>query len=188
MPIDNRPLNAFKYKAFSPKAPQHETHVSAVRRQAQANARFSRPDEVSWRPQGALGAARQGPRAPYALISAAAPRGIRRFRLTGRGAFEALFRQGRRRDGEYLQLIAVPAARPPGRVGFVIGKRALPLAVDRNRVRRMLRETLRGARPAIEGYDVIFRLKRGCPRAEFARVVAEATQLVVTLVAGGSLR
>jgi ribonuclease P protein component len=96
--------------------------------------------------------------------------------------FESLFRQGRRRDGDFLQLIAVPAARVPGRVGFVIGKKALPLAVDRNRVRRMLREAMSKARPAAEAYDVIVRLKRSCPRAEFRRVAAEASRLLQALV------
>ncbi len=76
----------------------------------------------------------------------------------------------------------MPAARVPGRVGFVIGKKALPLAVDRNRVRRMLRESMVKARPAAEAYDVILRLKRGCVRAEFRRVAAEASQLLGALV------
>lgn len=50
----------------------------------------------------------------------------------------------------------------------------------------MLREVVRNARPAIESYDVILRLKRGVPRAEFARIAAEATQLVASLVGGTS--
>jgi ribonuclease P protein component len=182
MAIDKSTLNAFKYKAFSSKVAHYETHVPTLSRQAQANARLPRSDEVRRRPQSALGAARQGSRAPYALIRAAAPRGIRRFRLTGTGAFEALFRHGRRRDGEYVQLLAVPAARSPGRAGLVIAKKALPLAVDRNRVRRLLRESIRAARPAVESYDVILRLKHGCLRAEFRRVAAEASRLLAALV------
>ena len=51
-------------------------------------------------------------------------------------------------------MICVAAARDWGRIGIVIGKKALPLAVDRNRVRRMLRVCLRDARPAIDGYDL----------------------------------
>ena len=63
----------------------------------------------------------------------------------------------------------MPAQRACGRVGYVIGRRALPRAVDRNRVRRMLRETLRGERPGVERFDLILRLKRGALRAELAR-------------------
>jgi len=85
-------------------------------------------------------------------------------------------------------LLAAPAARIPGRVGLVVGKKALPLAVDRNRVRRMLRESLRQARPALEAYDVILRLKRGCPRTEYACVAADAAALIASLVGKGNAR
>ncbi len=52
----------------------------------------------------------------------------------------------------------------------------------------MLREALRDARPAIEAYDVIVRLKRGCPRSEYARVAADATALIASLVGEGCAR
>ena len=108
-------------------------------------------------------------------------RGSRRYRLTGAGAFEQVFRTGVRREGEFLQLVSVAAAREWGRVGFVIGRRSLPLAVDRNRVRRMLRATLHDARAALAGHDVIVRLKRRPSRAEFPMIAAEAARLLATL-------
>ena len=85
-------------------------------------------------------------------------------------------------------MIAMPAQRACGRVGFVIGRRALPRAVDRNRVRRMLRETLRGARPAVLRFDVILRLKRSALRNEIARVRAEALRCLAALVGPGAQR
>jgi len=78
--------------------------------------------------------------------------------------------------------VAVPAQANPGRVGYVIGKKALRHAVDRNRVRRVLREALRRARPGIEVFDVIVRLKRGCTRLEVPAVAAEAARLLEALV------
>jgi len=107
--------------------------------------------------------------------------GSRRYRLTGTGAFEAVFRAGRRREGAFLQMICVAAARECGRTGIVIGKKALPLAVDRNRVRRMLRVCLREARPAIEGYDLVVRLKKGAARTEFHAIATEAAQLLAAI-------
>jgi ribonuclease P protein component len=115
-------------------------------------------------------------------------RGTRRFRLSGTGAFERVFRSGRRREGEFLQLVSTVAERACGRVGFVIGRKALPLAVDRNRVRRMLRGALRDARPAIDRFDLIVRLKRGAPRAEFPRILREATALLVAVASDKSTR
>ena len=87
-----------------------------------------------------------------------------------------------------MQLLSARAAHRPGRLGLVVPKKALPLAVDRNRVRRMLREALRAARPAILDYDVILRLKRACPRTEFRRVAADASRLVAALLAGSVVR
>ena len=82
-----------------------------------------------------------------------------------------------------MQLLAARATHRPGRLGLVVPKKALPLAVDRNRVRRMLREATRAARPAILEYDVILRLTCACPRAEFRRVAADAARLLSALVA-----
>jgi ribonuclease P protein component len=102
----------------------------------------------------------------------------RRSPLTGAGAFEAVFRNGRRRDGDYVQLVSMPAGQDRGRTGFVISRKALRLAVDRNRVRRMLRALLREAQPAIDGHDLIVRLKHGAPRADFPLIVADAARLL----------
>jgi ribonuclease P protein component len=107
----------------------------------------------------------------------------RRTRLSGAGAFEAVFRNGRRRDGDYLQLVTMAAAREHGRRGFVISRKALPLAVDRNRMRRLLRVALGKAPAAIDAYDMIVRLKRGARREEFPLIVAEAEQLLAGLAA-----
>jgi ribonuclease P protein component len=105
----------------------------------------------------------------------------RRRRLTGPRAFESVFRSGQRCEGQYLQLVSTAAAQPVGRVGFVIGRKALPRAVDRNRVRRMLRVVLRDARPVLDRLDVIVRVKRAVPRRDFPLVVLEATRMLAKL-------
>jgi len=105
----------------------------------------------------------------------------RRHRLTGRGAFETVFRQGRRSDGEYLQLVSTSAASGCGRSGLVIGRKQLPRAVDRNRIRRMLRVALVRARPCIGAHDVVVRLKRAAPRDAFRAIVAEAERMLEAL-------
>jgi ribonuclease P protein component len=80
-------------------------------------------------------------------------------------------------------LVAAPAERSPGRIGYVIGAKAIPRAVDRNRLRRRLRETLRAARPAIEIYDVIVRVKRAVQKNEISAAAAEGSALVEKLLA-----
>lgn len=83
-------------------------------------------------------------------------------------------------EGAYLQLIVAPAA-GIGRTGFVIGRKTLARAVDRNRIRRKLREVLRARRTALRGYDIIVRVKRAANRTEQDAATAEACRLLETL-------
>ena len=116
------------------------------------------------------------PRAPARLT------GPRAHRLTGQGAFEAVFRTGRRVEGLYLTLVVAPSAVPGGRTGYVIGRKVSVRAVDRNRLRRKLREVVRALRPALPALDVIVRVKRGRSRAEQDAATAEAARLLGALV------
>ena len=97
-----------------------------------------------------------------------------------------MFQSGQRLDGRFLQLVAAPAAASPGRVGYVIGRKAIPRAVDRNRLRRRLRETLRTARPAIEAYDLIVRVKRAVAPTEIVAAADEGKNLLHALLDAGS--
>ena len=72
-----------------------------------------------------------------------------------------------------------------GFAGIVLGRKALPLAVDRNRVRRLLRVRLEAARPAIERYDLVLRLKKRAARAEIPLIAAEAERLLAAIVTTG---
>lgn len=63
----------------------------------------------------------------------------------------------------------------------MVGRKALPRAVDRNRFKRKVRETLRRARPAIEAYDLIVRLKRPAPGPELDAAAEEVAGLIALL-------
>jgi ribonuclease P protein component len=78
----------------------------------------------------------------------------------------------------HLQLLASPAASPTGRVGFVIGKKQLASAVDRNYLRRLLREAVRARRPALDAFDIVFRLRTSCPPANVSGLLREASELL----------
>ncbi|MFO1315391.1 MAG: ribonuclease P protein component [Burkholderiales bacterium] len=108
----------------------------------------------------------------------------RAHRLTGQGAFDTVFRTGRRVEGVYLQLVVAPAATPHGRTGYVIARKVLARAVDRNRIRRKLRETVRAHRGALGAFDVIVRVKRAGNRAEQDAAALEAQRMLAALAAG----
>jgi ribonuclease P protein component len=167
------------------KAPRHETHLPALQDPPCAQPRLSRPHEHGRRPQGSRLAPRQGARPAHAGLIARHP-GHRwpaqTHRLRGARAFEAVFRAGRRLDGQYLQLVAAPAAAAPGRIGYIIPRRAIRLAVDRNRLRRRLREAVRAARPAADRYDMILRVRAPVARSLIPAAAAEAVALLARLV------
>lgn len=97
-----------------------------------------------------------------------------------------MFRQGVRHDATFLQLIAAPAAQDPGRVGYVISSKVMRHAVDRNRLRRRLRETVRRSRPALAAFDIILRVRKRVDRADIPVAVAESATLLAGLTRASS--
>ena len=85
-----------------------------------------------------------------------------------------------------MQLVSVRAAKPLGRAGFVVGRKALPRAIDRNRLKRLLREMLRTARPDANVLDIVIRPKRPVPAHLLTEAVGEAARLLADAVAAAS--
>ena len=56
-------------------------------------------------------------------------------------------------------------------------------SVDRNRLRRCLLESVRAARPAVEAFDIVLRVKRSVRRGDIPLAVAESRQLLAGLAA-----
>lgn len=70
-------------------------------------------------------------------------------------------------------LNAGPGESPgPSRLGVVAAKRQLPLAADRNRAKRLVREAFRASPDAFPaGWDVVVVVRRSLPRQSLARLV-----------------
>jgi ribonuclease P protein component len=92
-----------------------------------------------------------------------------------------VYRTGRRVEGLYLTLIAAPAPPSGGRCGYVISRKVAPRAVDRNRLRRKLREALRAQPAAVARHDVVMRVTRARNRVEQDAATAEASRLLAEL-------
>lgn len=84
----------------------------------------------------------------------------RRYRLTKTDEFSSVFGFRRAIRGKLLMLHYQP--RPDGlndaRLGVVVGKKLLKKAVDRNRIKRIVREQFRLERPSLPACDLIIRL------------------------------
>lgn len=72
----------------------------------------------------------------------------------------------------------MPAAQPLGRFGLVVGRKALPRAIDRNRFKRLVREALRARREDATRWDLVIRLKLPVRRAGVDAAAGEAVELL----------
>jgi len=99
----------------------------------------------------------------------------RQSRLRKHADFEKVYRSGRRIFSAHMTLFFLPRNenRGPARVGFAVA-RAMGTAVERNRIRRRLREAARMNLGAVgNDVDVVIHPKKSALRAEFAKLCQE---------------
>ena len=101
-------------------------------------------------------------------------------RLLKRSDFDRVYKQGRRHFSSnitvfYLRQAEADAPDKSARVGFTVG-RVLGGAVERNRIKRRLREAVRQRRAALKGagaVDVVINPKKSVLTLEFSVVLEE---------------
>ena len=145
-----------------PERYSHETYLSAFHRSSQAHARFSRTHENQVGSGRDQCTSRQGPHPSGCLIDTL-PNKARRVRimdarLVKKTDFDRVFANNQRARTDYVVVMARPNQVGYPRLGMVIAKRLLARAVDRNRVKRCLRESFRQAFPELPACDFVVRL------------------------------
>jgi ribonuclease P protein component len=89
-------------------------------------------------------------------------------RLRESRCFQAVYRRGRSWAHRHLVVYALPREEPETRFGFVVGKK-VGGAVQRNRVRRLLREACRKLVPNVPlGVDVVIVARTAAAEAPHA--------------------
>jgi ribonuclease P protein component len=96
--------------------------------------------------------------------------------------FRRVYERGRRHFSPHLTIFYLQRESGAGvRMGFTVS-RALGRAVDRNRIKRRLRELVRLRPPDIsEGVDVVINPKRSVLTADFAGLLAEVGKALETI-------
>ena len=122
-----------------------EENISTKQSQTRQKARVSREDGDQERPGSAETPPGQGPQAPdaAALLSFEFPKEAR---LRKRAEFLRVYEQGTRIEGRYITVFILPNGLDRHRVGITATRKAIGKAHDRNRAKRLLRETFRLSR------------------------------------------
>ena len=92
--------------------------------------------------------------------------------------FKRVFSQGNRRYGRYVILYLLSGDQENNRVGFIV-KKSIGKAVQRNKIKRRLREIWRlKGKEIITGSDIIILAKKEILEASFAEIEQEVVRLL----------
>ena len=107
--------------------------------------------------------------------------------LRGTNDFQRVYRTGKRYEGYLLTAFVLPNSLTHHRLGITASRKGLGKAVDRNRAKRLLRETFRLTKPHLDAlqkrYDwvlnarrTLLSLKSRKPFEEFEQMIARVAR------------
>ena len=158
-----------------------EENISTEQPPTRQKARLSREDgdqERTGRDQAPPG---EGPQAPdgSALLSFRLPK---EGRLRKRAEFLRVYEQGKRYEGRFMTVFILPNDREIHRVGITATKKAIGKAHDRNRAKRLLRETFRLSPAELSTisakFDWVLNARRSLLTVKLERPMAEFRSII----------
>jgi ribonuclease P protein component len=93
-----------------------------------------------------------------------------RLRVRRKSEFDAIYRRGNRFSDSLFTVTYLPNTLGHPRLGLAIAARAAGDAVDRNRIRRVIRESFRLAQTALPAVDLVIGARGGIRGADNARL------------------
>ena len=90
----------------------------------------------------------------------------RESRLLTPGQFQAVFNKPIRFGSKHFTLLVTPNTENKNRIGFAIAKKRVKLAVQRNRIKRLVRESYRLNQHEIPHLDIVIMAKTGIESLE----------------------
>lgn len=85
-------------------------------------------------------------------------------RLLSSSGFRHVFAEPRRFSHPHLMMLARSNNKPYARLGLAVPKRHIKRAVDRNRIKRQIRESFRARQAKLVGWDIIVMARSGADR------------------------
>lgn len=153
-----------------------EENISTKQPSPREKTRFQGTDGDQKRPRRAEAASGKGTQAfnGTALLSLGFPKDAR---LRKRAEFLRVYEGGARIDGRFMTVFILPNGRGIQRAGITATKKAIGKAHDRNRAKRLLRESFRLSRAELdavtETYDWVLNARRGLLHVKLAAPLTE---------------
>jgi ribonuclease P protein component len=113
-----------------------------------------------------------------ARTAAARPFGFPRARrLRAPAEFKRVYGSGRRIGHDFFSVTAQPNALDGARLGMAVAVRAMGGAVERNRIRRLIRESFRLHQARVPALDIVIAVRPGARGADAAQLRASLERL-----------
>ena len=141
---------------------KHEAHLSALRSSQKTHSRLSGAHAHPGRSRGHTRAPCPWPGPPFGLRPSAQFGFSRAQRLRRKAQITSVLARGRPTGGGGMLLHSMPNSDGP-RLGVIAGRQAWPRAVDRNRFRRLARESFRMLQHRLQPRDYIVRARNAQP-------------------------
>lgn len=91
-------------------------------------------------------------------------------RLVTKAHYKSVFDKSAKVNQRHLLVLFKPNQKPYARLGLVIGKRVANLAVARNRIKRVIRESFRLNQEQLKGLDVVVIGRQQCDKLDKANL------------------
>ena len=92
--------------------------------------------------------------------------------------YEEIFGKSKRLSTEHFNILCAPNSLGYPRMGLVVGKKAVPGAVERSRVKRVLREVFRLDKSLFGSMDVVFVAKKGSEKLDYSLAKREIEKII----------
>jgi ribonuclease P protein component len=164
-----------------------EKNLSTKQSTTRQKARLSGEDGDQERPGRDQAPPSEGTQAinSSSLLSFALPK---EERLLKRADFLRVYEQGKRIEGRFMTVFILPAKRAVHRVGVTATKKAIGKAHERNRAKRLLRESFRLSRAELDAveqrYDWVLNARRSLLNVKLEKPLAELKQIVERVNSG----
>ena len=164
-----------------------EENLSTEQPPPREKARLQGQDGDKERPGRPEAPPREGTKAPdsSSLLDFDLPKETR---LAKRAEFLRVYEQGTRIEGRFMTVFIMPNNRGIHRVGFTATKKAIGKAHDRNRAKRLLRETFRLSSAELGQiaikYDWVLNARRSLLRVKLEKPLDEFEQIAERIRSG----